>query len=64
MGSTAPGFPVTNSEPVAVLGAGGTMGHALAREASGVGRHGGPWALEETTDRRVTVQREPRQFPI
>jgi aldehyde dehydrogenase (NAD+) len=34
-------------------------------KASGVGRFGGRWAIEEfTTDHWVSVQREPRQFPL
>lgn len=34
-------------------------------KASGIGRFGGQWAVEEfTTDHWVSVQREPRSFPI
>ncbi len=34
-------------------------------KASGIGRFGGEWILEEfTRDRWVTVQNEPRQFPL
>jgi aldehyde dehydrogenase (NAD+) len=34
-------------------------------KASGIGRFGGQWAISEfTTEHWVTVQREPRQFPI
>ena len=34
-------------------------------KASGLGRFGGDWALEEfTTDHWISVQREPREFPI
>jgi aldehyde dehydrogenase (NAD+) len=34
-------------------------------KASGIGRFGGAWAVDEfTTDHWVSVQREPRQFPI
>jgi len=34
-------------------------------KASGIGRFGGPWAVEEfTTDHWVSVQHEPRSFPI
>jgi len=34
-------------------------------KASGVGRFGGRWAIDEfTTSHWVTVQREPRRFPI
>jgi aldehyde dehydrogenase (NAD+) len=34
-------------------------------KASGIGRFGGRWAVEEfTTDHWVSVQREPRQFPL
>jgi aldehyde dehydrogenase (NAD+) len=34
-------------------------------KASGIGRFGGQWAIEEfTTDHWVSVQREPRSFPI
>ena len=34
-------------------------------KASGIGRFGGEWAIDEfTTDHWVSVQHEPRQFPI
>jgi acyl-CoA reductase-like NAD-dependent aldehyde dehydrogenase len=34
-------------------------------KASGIGRFGGHWAIEEfTTDHWVSVQREPRSFPV
>lgn len=32
---------------------------------SGIGRFGGDWALEEfTTDHWVSIQHEPREYPI
>src|SRR5699024_3937457 len=32
---------------------------------SGIGRFGGEWAIEEfTTDRWISVQHQPRQFPL
>ena len=34
-------------------------------KASGIGRFGGPWAVDEfTTDHWISVQHEPRKFPI
>jgi aldehyde dehydrogenase (NAD+) len=33
--------------------------------ASGIGRIGGQWAIDEfTTDHWITIQRHPRYFPI
>ena len=34
-------------------------------QASGIGRFGGQWAISEfTTEHWISVQREPREFPI
>jgi aldehyde dehydrogenase (NAD+) len=34
-------------------------------KASGLGRFGGEWAIEEfTTDHWISIQRVPRKFPI
>ena len=34
-------------------------------KASGIGRFGGAWAIEEfTVDHWISVQREPRRYPI
>lgn len=45
-----------------VVGRGTAFG---GENASGIGRFGGVWAMDElTTDRWISVQHEPRELPI